>query len=55
MWFTNNGEVLKAMNAPLDAFVAFDVQKWQLQVISGSAMSSVMPGLLPEEEIRKAA
>jgi hypothetical protein len=54
MWFANNPDVLKATAAPSDAFVAFDVQKWQLQVIPGAAMGSVAPGFLAEEELRKA-
>ena len=53
MWFTNSADVLKALTAPLDSYVAFDVQKWQHQVVPAASMASVVAGLLPEEEVRK--
>ncbi len=53
MWFTNSAEVLKALSAPVDSYVAFDVQKWQHQVVPATNMVSIVAGLLPEEEVRK--
>lgn len=55
MWFTNNPEVLKALSAPMESYAAFDVQKWQHQVVPTATMSTLLSGLLSEEEIRKPA
>lgn len=55
MWFSNNPDLLKSMNAPPDSYCAFDVLQWNHVVVSASAMASLLPGLMSDEELRKPA
>ncbi len=52
MWFSGQPDLLKSHNAPSDGLIAFDVHRWQRQVVPGALAASLVGSFLPEEEVQ---